>query len=330
MKRSTAIRIFVCISLILFSASTWAREDEAVEAAAGSLFTEALANQEKGNYSDAADLYEDLVDDFPGASFAPTALFNLGECLQHTDDLYDAYITYQSILDDYPGQGSLTEIQSRQFQIGEIFLAGRSIKFLFITTTSGLTVAEEIFETIVKTAPFSRIAPSAQFNLAFSIQQDGRYKEAEIEYDTLLKTYAGSEEVKDAYFQKAICAYKLSRGPDYEQSDTRRALKLLQFFKKRYPSAEQMPRVEVIIEELVERLADREYQIGRYYEGEDDPIGAISYYQEVVTKYTESRLAADAQARIDKLTPAALKQRSLIESQVKGALESVEAEEAEE
>ena len=301
--------------LLLFpSGSAQAEEPDSIAAAAAALFAEAESYREEGDHSEAADLYEDLVDDFPSAPQAPLALLGWGECLERDDDLYGAFLVYQRILDDYPGQADLNEILQRQLQIGETFLGGRQRLLLFFRIRSGLGTAEEIFETMVKTAPFSQVAPLAQFNLARAIQMDGRYREAEVEYDHLLEIYAGSKVIPEALFQKGLCAYELSRGPNYEQIDTERALKVLDAFLERYPEHEHVAAAEGMREELRHRLARREYQIARFYESRDDALGAVVYYRTVVEKYPESDLATEAQAAIARLGDQAARQQKLLDA----------------
>lgn len=291
------------------------------------MFAAARAEEERGDFAGAADLYLRLEEDFPGSALAPEALRRRAECLEKSDELYEAFQTYQQILDKYPGQGSLNEILSRQFRIGEAYLAGRKRNLVFFPIRSGLPRAEEIFAAIVKTAPFSALAPAAQLNLGLAIQRDGRYREAEVEYDRLLENYPGSPEAAGALYGKILCAYELSRGVDYEQDDTRRCLKLMELFLKRYPNSPEAPEVQGMLAEMRERLAEREYKTGRYYESKGNPLGALIYYRAVLAKYPASARAEAARERIEELAPAAAEQEAATARRVAAGQQGLEVEE---
>ncbi|HPJ72323.1 MAG TPA: outer membrane protein assembly factor BamD [bacterium] len=286
-------------------------EEQATDALAAALYRRGLAAEEEGDLSEAVDCYEDLIDDFPHAPQAPDALLRLGEVQERRGDLFDAFETYQRILDDYPGEGSLNEILQRQFRIGEQYLGGEEDGFF----SSGLSTAETIFQTMVKTAPFSPIAPQAQYNLAVAIQEDGRYREAEVEYDLILENYAGSDVVSSAIFQHGYCAFQLSRSSNYDQTESRRALKWFQLFIGRYPDDPRAGEAGEMEAELRERLAEKDFRIGKYYQNRGDPVGALIYYRTVAEEYPNTTWAAQARERIPVVEPAAAQQK-LLEKEV--------------
>lgn len=303
------------------------KTSEGPAGAAERMFASARAQEERGDLAGAADLYLRLVEDLPGSALAPEALRRRAECLEKSDELYEAFQAYQEILDKYPGQGSLNEILSRQFRIGEAYLAGRKRDLIFFPIRSGLPRAEEIFAAIVKTAPFSALAPAAQLNLGLAVQRDGRYREAEVEYDRLLENYPGSPEAVGALYGKISCSYELSRGVDYEQDDTRRCLKLMEIFLQRYPDSDPAPEVREMLSEMRDRLAEREYKTGRYYESKGNPLGATIYYRTLISKYPLSARAQDARERIEKLAAAAAEQEAATARRVAGGEQGLEVEE---
>ncbi|MCX6350222.1 MAG: outer membrane protein assembly factor BamD [Candidatus Aureabacteria bacterium] len=279
---------------------TLSPEEQAVKAKA--LWDAAQRCRQEGAWSRAARRYRHLAESFPESPFAPEALFQLGECLEKLGRRSDAFRAYQKILDDYPRKGDLDKILGRQFAIGELCLNQRR-DYLLYTTSPALADAVDIFRQIVRTATFSDYSPRAQFNLAFALQEQGKYEEAELEYDLVKGNYPDSPVMPDALFQLGLCAREQSLGANYDQLEARKAVETFREFVRRYPDAPQVPRARELLNDLVGQEAEKVYDIGRYYERKDCPAGAAIYYRQVVEKFPGSSFAARAQERLGGIKP---------------------------
>jgi len=281
---------------------TLSPEKRAVKAKA--LWAAAQRCQQEEAWSRAARRYRHLAESFPESPFAPESLFQLGECLEKLGRRSDAFCAYQRILDDYPRKGDLEKILGRQFAIGELCLNQRR-DYLLYTTSPALADAVDIFRQIVRTATFSDYSPRAQFNLAFALQEQGKYDEAELEYDLVKGNYPDSPMMPDALFHLGLCAQEQALGANYDQLQTRKAVETFREFVRRYPNAPQVPQARELMNDLLGQEAEKVYDLGRYYEGKDCPDGAAIYYREVVGKFPGTSFAARAQERLDGLKAAA-------------------------
>ena len=278
-------------------------EEEVME-----LWEEGLRMEEEENWDDAADAFEDIVDDYPHSPLAPPAQWRLAVNLEKDGDLYHAFEAFQKLLDDYPGEGNLEEILRRQFQIGEAFLNGRRRLFLFFRIRSGLGTAQTIFRTIVETATFSRIAPQAQYNLARALQLDGNYEAAELEYKFILDNYPASQAVEPAVFQLGACYYVRGAGADYDAGMSDRAIRYLKAFLRDFPESAYQNEAQEMLRDLEDRQAKKAFEIAAYYEDKAAPRGALIYYRDLIQRFPDSSYADRARRRI-----AAIEKREPIE-----------------
>jgi len=257
--------------------------------------------EKEGEFSDALDWYEDLVEDYPDSDFAPEAQFRIGICLEEDDELLDAFEAYQTLFDEYPGEGSLNEILSREYAIGEAFMNGRKRLFLFFRLRSGLGTAEEIFRTIVSNATFSNVSTRAQYSLARVLQIQGDYEGAINEYNQVLTNYPGTEVIPSTMFNIGVCYYAEALSSDYDAGELNRSIHHLTRFTRRFPEDPNRTEAEEKIRELIDHKAEKAYDIADFYNSPDSYNGARLYYQDVIDKYPESRYAVLAANKLAEL-----------------------------
>jgi outer membrane protein assembly factor BamD len=88
--------------------------------------------------------------------------------------------------------------------------------------------------------------------------------------------------------------------PDTPQRDTRPTSKAVDTFTRLlvdYPQSEHAAEAQKLINEARAQLAEKIYEIGRFYEKQDQYDSAAKRYQSLVLEFPESRLAEEAFAR---------------------------------
>jgi len=79
------------------------------------------------------------------------------------------------------------------------------------------------------------------------------------------KTFPNSERTEGAEFQAALCSYRLSPGPELDQSETRVAMDELQLFLDRYPTTEMRDSCNRMIARLRGKLETKAWNSARLY-----------------------------------------------------------------
>ncbi|MCX6356620.1 MAG: outer membrane protein assembly factor BamD, partial [Candidatus Aureabacteria bacterium] len=214
--------------------------------------------------------------------------------LEKTGNYYPAFNAYQAVLDKYPSYPKVNLILNRQFKIGNLFLQGKSLSFLKINPSGSAKRAIAIFQKVLANAPFSDLAPNAQYNLGVAYLQKKEYIEAAIEFEKVPVRYPQSEFVPAAKYQRAVCAYRQAVAAPYDQEASQEAINRLREYIDGYPNDKHVEHGKEMLTELQGRKAASLFQIGTYYERRENPKAALIYLREVVHDYPLTRYADKA------------------------------------
>ena len=91
------------------------------------------------------------------------------------------------------------------------------------------------------------------------------YEIASYYYNKFQSTYGFSKKAEQAAFMNAYCSYLLSPESGLDQTNTHTAIKLLKGFNERYPNSDSIPCVNQLIENLEEKLEEKDYNICRLF-----------------------------------------------------------------
>jgi outer membrane protein assembly factor BamD len=147
------------------------------------------------------------------------------------------------------------------------------------------------FQAIVLQYPGNVVVDDAQYYLAQTRYKRGEYILAAYEFSKLIKNMPASEFVPGAQFMLADCYYQLSPNYSLDQKYTKKAIEEYQAFIDFFPSNDKVPEAEKKIVELNEKLAHKEFIIAGIYEKLDYYKAALSYYENVVEVYHDTKYA---------------------------------------
>ncbi|MDD5644567.1 MAG: outer membrane protein assembly factor BamD [bacterium] len=250
--------------------------------------------EEKKDYKEAAEEYKKVAKFFPGSAFAPEGQMGMGRMYEKTGKYYEAFLAYKSVLEKYPSYGRVDEIIDNIYKIGNEFLGGTRRHLWKFKILSATDKAAEIFEFLVEQAPFSKLAPEAQFKAGLSYQKIGDYNKAAEAYKKVIDMYPDTEFADNAKFQIGMCWYEKSKGPEYDQEATDNAIKEFYQFRKKYQQSELIGKAGEIIAELEDRKAEELYRNGVFYEKQGNYMSAKVYYELIVNQHPDTKWAKKA------------------------------------
>jgi outer membrane assembly lipoprotein YfiO len=248
-------------------------------------FEYAESLEQSGNLVRATDAYQKLVDDFGESALAAEAQFRVAELLERAKQYYPAFNAYQAVLDKFPSYPKVNLILERQFKIGNLFLKGTTVGFLSINPGGSRKRAIAIFKKILSNAPFSELAPSAQYNLGLAYMEMKNYTEAAIELEKIPARYPRCDFVATAKFQLGVCAYRKAIAAQYDQEAAQEAINKLQEYLAEFPADKNAELAKNMVSELQGRKAAALYEIGCYYQRRNNPRAALIYLEEVARDY---------------------------------------------
>ncbi|MEM1060428.1 MAG: outer membrane protein assembly factor BamD [Verrucomicrobiota bacterium] len=316
MMRTLAIAGFVGIScalvlpvegaLVWRPGEGWTDESGTEISASSSKEQLAAAKRLEGeeNYKGARKAYANLVRRWPLSFYAHEAQFGLARMEEKQGDFLQAYNSYQKLVEKYPNSVHFQEALDREMAIGNLYLGGEPKRLWRIPLGSDYGKAVEIFEQVVKNAPYGRNAPDAMFHIGLAFEKQGKFNEAVASYNRLIDKYPGSPLVDDAMYQIGFTWKLASKKPEYDQSAAQKAIEGFQDFMVRFPNSDKVVAAEEHVDSLTERRTEGAYEVAKFYEKQGNKKAAYIYYNEVVRTMPDSDVAKKAQEKISELREA--------------------------
>src|SRR4029434_6420435 len=215
--------------------------DPATEAAAVELMQQGEQQEAQSDLSGALSTYKTLVKRHPVSVLAGKAQYRIGRILEAAGEFDDAYKEYDSYLTKYPKGDDFDAAVESMFKIAKLYLEGEKQKVFGIKIASSMKRAQEMFEGIVKRAPFSKYAPPSQFNVGQALEKQGHYDGALAAYAALVTKYPNDPVADDAQYQIGYVRLKQYREGSYDQASAAKAREAFEDFISRYPESEKVP-----------------------------------------------------------------------------------------
>lgn len=253
------------------------------------------------DYKKAVREYAKITKHFPHSDYAPKGQLGLAESYEGMGEYYKAFQTYQKLLDTYPSYAETDTIVERQYRIGNLFFEGHKRKILGVEILPSGEQAVEIYKKVVDNAPYGPQGEAAQYKIGECYKKLGKYTEAKEAFEGVLRQYPDGEYADAARFQIALCTVKESKKSAYDQQATDQAIAEFKTFIRSHLQSESADEAKTMIGELLERKAEKSFQIANFYESRGEIASAKVYYQEVITQYPESAYATTAKEKLEKL-----------------------------
>jgi outer membrane protein assembly factor BamD len=146
--------------------------------------------------------------------------------------------------------------------------------------------------------PGSNITASSEVLHAFSLYKQGSYDDAIDTIDLFLQLRTKNEYASYMHYLKALCYYVQIESVKLEQSKSEHALRELNLLIENYPNTEYAKDAQIKKELVLNHLAGKEMEVGRYYLNKKNPIAASGRFQGVIKNYSNSLHAEEAYYRL--------------------------------
>ncbi len=158
--------------------------------------------------------------------------------------------------------------------------------------------AAKNFEEVDRQHPYSVWATKAQIMAAFAYYQSNKYDEAIIALDRFIQLHPGHRDLPYAYYLKALCYYEQISDVGRDQRMTQQALESLAEVVKRFPESPYARDARLKVELCIDHLAGKEMEVGRYYQKQQQYVGAINRYRVVIERYQTTTHVPEALHRL--------------------------------
>jgi len=239
-----------------------------------------------------------LIRYFPKAYESAEAQFYIGKCLEGQIKDYEAFKAYQLVLDKYPFNKRSEEIFQLQYDIAERFITGINTPKILGMSFQLEDPAIEILQKIVENAPYSKLAPKAQYRLGVYLKAKSQFYQAREELEKVIDKYPESEWAEPAKYQLAETMASISPKPSYDQNLTQEARVKFEEFAKNHPEASLSQSANLQVTFLKDKEAESNFIIASFYEKQANYPSAKIYYQYILDNYPGSIFSAKSVAQL--------------------------------
>jgi outer membrane protein assembly factor BamD len=257
----------------------------------------------KKRYRNAIDSYRRVIKRWPLSLSTQEARLGLARCLGAIGYHYKAFQEYQDLIKKHPSTPHFDEVLQRQFEIGNLFLAGERQKAWGVRWFPSIDRAVEVYEQVVKNGPYSPVAIEAQFRIGMAYEKERDYLAAVHANEKLLERYPKHPLAEAAQFQIGMEYKKESARAEYDQNAANEAIAAFTDFVLRFPQSDKVPLAEQYRSALKLEQAQGLFHIGQFYEKNHFYKSALIYYNDVIEKNPECNWATQAKDKVAKLSP---------------------------
>ena len=312
MKTGKILIFLLLLAIPSFSASAywvWSPEEGKFVNAEGStkanadeIYDYAMELYKEKELKKSADQLKELLKKYPSSSVASEAQYRLGTIYEEEGNYLKAVKIYNALIEFYPQSKRFEEVIEREYEIANMFLSGRKPKLLGIEVRPSLPQAVEIFQHIIKYAPYGQFGDKSQYRLGLAYKSWGHFDEAVDAFETLIEQYPQSELIEKSRFQIAETSFAKSTEYQRDQRALDSASKQAEAFVSRYPKSAEAEKISKIKEEIDEKNAEKNYRVALYYEKTDYLNSALIYYKDVATRYPHTGWGQKANERLRMLS----------------------------
>lgn len=258
----------------------------------------ARALQAKKQYGDAITAYRRLIRRWPTAFAVEEGRIGLAESLGAVGYHYKAFLEYQNLISKHPNTAQYEAVLERQFEIGNKFLNGERHKVFGMKIFPGLEKATEVYEHVLKNAPYSKFGPKAQFQIGQVYEKQKEYLSAVHAYEKLLERYPDDPMAEKAQFQIGMAYRKEAARAEYDQNAANQAIAAFSDYTTRYPRSEAVAKANEYRTSLKQEQSKGLFRVAQFYEKNKNQKAALIYYNEVIAQNPKSEWAISAQKKV--------------------------------
>ena len=240
---------------------------------------------------------------WPLSDYAPEAQYIVGRCYEARGNDERAFKEYQKVVEKYPRITLFQEVLQRQYEIANRYLAGKFFRLGgYIPLYRSMDKTAAMYEKIVRTGPYSEVAPQAQIKIGAAQEKQKKYPEAVKAYERAADRYNDRPVIAaEATFKAGMAHWKQAQKAEYDQGAAAAAIATFTDFVTLFPGDARVKQAQKIMDDLRAEQARGSFEIAKFYEKRNRVQGALIYYNEVLLLDPTSQYANDSRKRIDEL-----------------------------
>lgn len=223
--------------------------------------------------------------------------------------LYKEFQALDELALNYAPYTNMEQTANRMMEIGDLYFAGeREPMFWALRWIPWLTDkdrTQELYKRALERAPFAKGAARARMRMAVHLLDEGKSAEAlELLRESVRQSEAKHNvdlELKYSYLVLAEHLFGLAARGDGDGKFYQEALEVCDSFQKKFPTAPENETVALWKLKAKDVRAKQLLDMADFYSKSDKITPATRYLNEILTKYPDTKYAAEAEKRLVKI-----------------------------
>ena len=148
--------------------------------------------------------------------------------------------------------------------------------------------AYQLFEDVVPYYKTGKEFEDIYYKMAYSTYYQRDYVNSENFFKTFLELFPNSPKAEEMDYMRAYCFYKQSPKPELDQTNTVKAIGMMQSFINSHPGSARIKDANEIIDICNAKLETKDYQAAQLYYDIGQFRAAAVAFEEVLNNYPES------------------------------------------
>ncbi len=245
-------------------------------------------------HKDARRHYDAIVKRYPSAPELEEAMLRIAETRRYRREGSSSFEAYKRFVERYPTSRLGLEAAQGEYELGVEYLGGKMGGFFLFGKDAGRGVL--VLEHMQTHFPNYSLAPDALLHVGDWQLKEREYADAAKTYRRLLGEYPRSDYQLKVRFQLARAIWLRSEGADYDERilfEAKRAFGNFEAAAGRVPDgetlyADQIAHAQKRIQDVRERLAEKQLIVARFYDRRDAPEAALIYYRYCAQTYADT------------------------------------------
>lgn len=213
-------------------------------------------------------------------------------------DYYKAHKELSALLAEFVGTEYADDAVNLEFIIAEVFLSGTKRKFLGMRILKADDVGLAILDDLANNHPGTNIAELAMLTKADYYYRTSDYPFAEHEYAALMREFPRSRYVRKAMLHSARSALASFPGVPFDDAPLIEAEERFSQYVSQYPGSAEQEGIGLVLNDISQTRAAKEFHVGRYYERVHRPRAAAFYYRSTRENWPDTVAALQAEERL--------------------------------
>lgn len=296
----------ICIIICCFGVFSHVfGEDDSNNDRYRNFFDRALKAKADGSFDEAGDLAIKAEEATSDSVLKANALQEAINCYKAGGMLYKEFNCIEKMIVNYRNYTNVVNQIDRMFAIGDAYFSGeREPSFWSLRWIPWLhdrDKTEEMYVRALAQGPFAKGAHLARMRLATALIESGKSLDALKHLREIVRLESNNLEYRYAYLILGEQLYFLAQKGDGDGLYNQEALEVFEKFKNKYPDASENDMVDKWILKLKDFQAKKLLDMSKFYYKGGKNEAAIRYANEVISKYSDSIYAEDAERLLVKM-----------------------------